>query len=111
MSPVAPPAIGTPAWWARLADGLDEMLWVWDAKTGRVLHANPALLHYLGTSQPPANGREVLLDRVAPDDAQRVAMARRQLPGEDFTGEYRLQAAKAGANGPSPAPAATARPA
>jgi PAS domain S-box-containing protein len=97
MSPVAPPAIGTPAWWARLADGLDEMLWVWDAKTGRVLHANPALLHYLGTSQPPANGREVLLDRVAPDDAQRVAMARRQLPGEDFTGEYRLQAAKAGA--------------
>ncbi|MBI5278843.1 MAG: PAS domain S-box protein [Burkholderiales bacterium] len=97
MSASAPPAIGTPAWWAQLASGLDEMLWVWEAATGRLVHANAVLLRFLNTPSAPANGRELLLDRVSPEDAQALSLARRSLPGEDYTLEYRLQVAQPGA--------------
>jgi len=89
MTSGASPAIGTPQWWARLAGGLEEMLWVWDTASGRVLHANPAFVRFLG-GEPAGGGRELLLDRVLPDDLVRLVGLRQQLPQADYTLEYRL---------------------
>jgi PAS domain S-box-containing protein len=90
------PAIGSQLWWSRLAGGLDEMLWVWDAASGRVVHANPAFVRFFG-QLPQAGGRALLLDRVAADDRPVMVKAREQLPHTDYTHEYRVQQPAQGA--------------
>ncbi|HVZ42574.1 MAG TPA: PAS domain S-box protein [Ramlibacter sp.] len=77
-------------WVRRFADALDEMVWVWDAASGRVLHANAALLRLLGRESAAPVGRRLLLERVSQEDAAPLREAREHLPGTGYTLEYRL---------------------
>lgn len=80
-------AIAPPAWLAQVADGMEEMLWVWDAQSGRLLYANPALHRFLG-GELPERGRELLADRVLPEDAPRMQQLRLRLPHTGYVEEY-----------------------
>lgn len=82
-------AIALPAWLAQVADGVEEMLWVWDAASGRLLYANPALRRFLG-GEPPERGRELLTERVLPEDALRMQQLRLRLPHTGYVEEYNV---------------------
>jgi PAS domain S-box-containing protein len=97
MSSPDPTAAGLPQWLAQLAGAVDEMIWVWRAADGALLHANPAFRRFWGGSEPlPANGRELLLDRVLHEDGERMQRARRALPQGGYLEEYRLTQPAAG---------------
>src|SRR5438270_9235614 len=73
-----PPPQGN--WLAGIADAIDEMLWVWDAGSGALLHANPAFERFWrAAAQGLDHGRNALLDRIHPDDRARIASARSQV--------------------------------
>jgi PAS domain S-box-containing protein len=92
MSSIADFASGAPDWLAQVAQAVDEMLWVWDAGSGRLLHANPAFRRFWGPAPlSEHDARDLLLARVAKEDAQRVGQARRALPQIGYTEEYRLE--------------------
>lgn len=79
-----------PDWLPGMADSLDELVWIWDAATGEVLHANPPFMRFLGGELPLATGRELLLDRAAAGDAVQMRHAREKLPVTGYIHEYRL---------------------
>lgn len=89
MSKGALPAASAPDWLSRVADSVEEMVWVWDADSGRLLHASTALQRFLGGT-PPGVGRDILLDLVLAEDMPPVQQARRQLPQAGYTEEYRV---------------------
>lgn len=78
-------------WMGPVADAIDEMLWVWDAASGRVLYANPAFERFWGirASELP-QGLQALLDRIHADDRDRMKRARGQVMEAAYTEEYRV---------------------
>lgn len=84
------PADAPPTWLSRVADSVEEMMWVWDASSGRLLHANAALLRFLGASGVEGQARNVLLDRLVNDDLERMRRARHALPATGYSEEYRV---------------------
>jgi PAS domain S-box-containing protein len=75
---------------APLAEAIEEMLWVWDAATGRVVYTNPSFERFWGVGAARlANGREVLLDCVLREDAEVLRKVRSGLPLAGYVQEYR----------------------
>src|SRR5687767_12574592 len=83
------PTAAPPDWLTRVADSVEEMLWVWDAGTGQLLHANAALVRFLG-AEPTGKGRDVLLDRVLSEDRPLMLRMRAQLPQAGYVEEFRI---------------------
>ena len=79
-----------PDWLSRLADSVEEMVWTWEAGSGRLLHANAALQRFLGGSVPPVAGRELMMELVLAEDMPAMQRARAQLPQAVYTEEYRV---------------------
>ncbi|MCW5651230.1 MAG: PAS domain S-box protein [Ramlibacter sp.] len=100
MRPTVPPAStasappsGAPDWLSRVAQDLDEMLWVWDPATGRVMHANAAFERFWGFGPDHQRGPDVFLPQIHGDDRERVRQRREALaqPGAaDCNEEYRV---------------------
>lgn len=95
MKPSPPAAPASPAqpdeWLARLADAVDELLWVWEPRTGRLVYANSAFERFWGTGIAQlGHGREALLDKVHPEDRERMRRARQGLEQAGYTEEYRV---------------------
>jgi PAS domain S-box-containing protein len=95
MSSPPAPASAAPAlagdWLAQMAEAVEEMLWVWDSASGRVLYANAAFERFWRIA--PAglgHGREALLEHVHPDDRERMRKARQQLDRLAYSEEYRV---------------------
>lgn len=82
----------SPDWLSQLGQAVDEMLWVWDAATGRLVHANLAFQRFWGVEPiRDDDAPRLLLARIATEDAQRMERARLALPGTGYTEEYRLE--------------------
>jgi PAS domain S-box-containing protein len=88
-SPTHAPA--APAWLAGIAEAIDEMLWVWDSASGKVLHTNIAFERFwrFGAKEM-GDGREALLDRMDADDRERMRAARLHLDRQPYNEEYRV---------------------
>lgn len=75
----------------QLGEAIEEMLWVWDPSSGRVVYANPAFERFWGLSARELGpGHAALLARVHPDDAARMRDARRRLPQAGYQEEFRV---------------------
>lgn len=90
MSKVSPATANLPGeWLSQMAEAIDEMLWVCDARTGRVLYANPAFERFWGAAAPRLmQGGDALLDVIHEDDRHRIRLARSMLDSEPSTEEY-----------------------
>jgi PAS domain S-box-containing protein len=78
-------------WLAQVADAVEEMLWVWDGDSGRVLFANAAFERFWDISAKDLGpAREALIDRIHADDRQRLRRARDQVLHTAYTEEYRV---------------------
>ena len=78
------------AWLAALADGVEEMLWVWEAGSGRIRYANPAFEQFWGAAALQDDGRAVLLDHVVAADRERMRQARAHVLQTAYREEYRV---------------------
>jgi PAS domain S-box-containing protein len=91
MTSSAAPSAANGDWLAQTAQAIEELLWVWDASTGRVLFANAAFERFWGHgAQALGPGREALLDRIHPEDRERIRRARQQLDHAPYGEEYRV---------------------
>ncbi len=89
---MSPTAATSPDWLAQMGQAMDQMLWVWDATTGRLVHANGPFRRFWGPEPlPEGDARRLLLSRVAAEDARRVERSRLALPATGYTEEYRLE--------------------
>jgi len=103
----APPSTASAAaaqpaeWLVQMADAVEEMVWVWDAGSGRVVYANAAFERFWGTgARALGHGRDALLDRIHTQDRDRIRKARQQLAHAAYSEEYRVElAAKDGEPG------------
>ena len=78
---------------AQLAQAIEEMLWVWDAATHRVVYTNPAFERFWGLNAARLGpGPDVLLDRVLAEDAPMLRQLRRGLPLAGYVEEFRVKA-------------------
>ncbi|MDP3673012.1 MAG: PAS domain S-box protein [Telluria sp.] len=90
-SPPRPAAAEAGSWLTQAGAAMEEMFWAWDAGSGRVLHANAAFERFWGlTARDLGPGREALLDRIHPDDRERIRQARQRLGDAPYAEEYRV---------------------
>jgi PAS domain S-box-containing protein len=90
----ASPSPAAPAWLAAIAEAVDEMLWAWDAASGKVLLANPAFERFWHVAaKDMGDGHEALLDRMPADDGERMRAARARLDRQPYSEEYRVTVA------------------
>jgi PAS domain S-box-containing protein len=79
-------------WIAQVAQAVDEMVWVWRVNDGHLLYANTAFEVFRNVgAQAQANGRHALLERIHPDDRERMRRARQQVESSSYSEEYRVQ--------------------
>ena len=84
-------------WLVQVALAVEEMLWVWDAGTGRILLANQAFERFWGMSAKQlGHGRDALLDRIHEDDRERIRRARQHVLHTGYIEEYRVWLPAAG---------------
>jgi PAS domain S-box-containing protein len=77
-------------WSAQMAQVIDEMLWVRDAASGRILYTNPAFEQFWG--RDAARGMDdPLLDFVAEPDRDHVRRLRADVKESPYTTEYQVQ--------------------
>jgi PAS domain S-box-containing protein len=77
-------------WLAQMAQVIDEMMWVRDARNGRIIYANPAFERFFGPDA--ARGTpDRLLAMVADGDRERVRQARENVHVAPYTEEYEVQ--------------------
>jgi PAS domain S-box-containing protein len=75
-----------------MAQVIDEMLWVCDAQTGRIIYANPAFERFWGDGVASmGDGAATLLARVAAGDRERVSQARAQAREAPQQFEFRAE--------------------
>lgn len=87
----APAATQPPPWLSQLAEAVEEMVWVEDAGTGRVLYANPAFERFWGVgAHEQGAGPDALVDRIHPDDRARIRQARQGVADAGYVAEYRV---------------------
>ena len=86
MSTPPPALAATPPgeWLAQMAQAIDHIFWVCDARSGRLLYANPAFEHFWG----PGTDEEALLALVAQADRDRLVQARRAVLEAPYSEEY-----------------------
>ena len=106
-APASPHAAQPGAWLAQIADAIEEMFWVWEAESGKVIYANPAFERYWSRDASAIGpGPKALLDQVHPDDRERLGLARSRLLTSPCSEEYR---AVVPAHGPNAARTARLR--
>ena len=87
----APSPAQTIDWVVQLGLAVEELMWVWDAASGRVLFANPAFERFWGVdAKSLAHGRDVMLERIHEDDRERVRRARQHVIHTGYSEEYRV---------------------
>ena len=80
------------AWLARLAESLEEMLWIWEPAGDRIRYANPAFERFWGvTAAQWSPAGQALLEGVHPQDRERLGRARQHLDPAGYTEEYRVR--------------------
>lgn len=90
-APAPAPVAPLPDQWQAIAETIEEMMWVWEPGSGRVLYSNPAFERFWGaTAQHLGTGADVLLGRISLDDRERMKRARRQLPTTGYSEDYRV---------------------
>jgi PAS domain S-box-containing protein len=92
--PIAAPPPGE--WLAQMAQVIDEMLWVQETGTGRILYANPAFERFWGADVAKSRAADPLLHFVVEEDRDRVRGAREGLLHDPYTLEYQVQLPGAG---------------
>jgi PAS domain S-box-containing protein len=95
MSTPASPAPAAPGqaadWLVQFGLAVEEMLWVWDAASGRVLFANQAFERFWGVAAKElGHGRDALVERVHADDRERLQRARQHVLQSAYSEEYRV---------------------
>jgi PAS domain S-box-containing protein len=83
-SAAAPPA----EWLAQMAEVIDEMLWVRDTATGRLIYSNAAFERFWGMVRPEHG--DALLDCVAVSDRDHLKKLRAAAADSPYTTEYRV---------------------
>jgi PAS domain S-box-containing protein len=97
MSSVPRFAWPTAAGWAALGETVDEMVWIWDPQSGRVVYANPSFERFWACGAGDVGaGRNVLMQWVAQEDAAPLRSARAGLPQDGYTLEYKVTQPAAG---------------
>src|SRR5688572_11064154 len=88
----APASTGQAAdWLVQVGLAVEEMLWVWDAASGRVLFANQAFERFWGvTGKELGHGRDALIERIHGDDRERMKRARQHVLQSAYSEEYRV---------------------
>jgi len=89
MGATDPPSLAEPwaAWLGQVGESLDEMVWVHEQATGRILHANHAFERFWGVAGKDLSSAEGLIElRVHASDRQR--MLARQGHAEAWSEEY-----------------------
>ncbi|HSI52733.1 MAG: PAS domain S-box protein [Ramlibacter sp.] len=80
-----------PDWVVQLGLAVEEMMWVWDAASGKLLFANPAFERFWGLDPKTlGHGRDLMLDRIHEDDRERVRRARQHVIHTGYSEEYRV---------------------
>lgn len=104
--PAAKPLAAVPPgeWLAQMARVIDEMLWVRDTATGRIVYANPAFESFWGPEALGDAGPDPLLEFVATADRDHVRRVRTDVARAPYTTEYQVQLPATGQR-----PARTAR--
>jgi len=75
-----------------MAQAVDEILWVCDARTGQVLYANPAFERFWGAAAPMLKrGGEALLEFIHHDDRDRMRQSCAAPDDVPCTEEYRVK--------------------
>ncbi|MEO5670735.1 MAG: PAS domain S-box protein [Ramlibacter sp.] len=89
LSPADPMHPGQ--WLAQVAEFMEELLWICDAATGRIVFSNPAFDRFWGSGvhEPPSTSR-LLLSHVHPQDRERIQRAREAAPRPGNTEEYQV---------------------
>jgi PAS domain S-box-containing protein len=91
LSPASEAPGALDQWVAPWGEAIEEMMWVWDAESGRVLHANSHFVRFWGVgAEALGPGRDALLDRVQEQDRDRLRRARRQVATTPYNEEYRV---------------------
>jgi PAS domain S-box-containing protein len=86
---------------AQLAEAIEEMLWVWDVASERVVYTNPAFERFWGLKAARLGpAREALLDRVRVEDAAALRQVRSGLPLAGYVQEYGANAGAARGKAP-----------
>ncbi|HUR90532.1 MAG TPA: PAS domain S-box protein [Ramlibacter sp.] len=79
-------------WLAQMAQVIDEILWVCDARSGRIVFANPAFERFWGPDAARDDAKtDSLLAFVAADDRERMQRARDGVLDSPYTEEYQVQ--------------------
>src|SRR5947209_18692327 len=77
-------------WLAQMAQVIDEMLWVRDAASGRVLYTNPAFEQFWGADTARGEG-DALIEFVAESDRDHIRRLRAEVKQSPYTTEYQVQ--------------------
>ena len=79
-------------WLAQMAQVIDEILWVRDARSGRIIYANPAFERFWGPEAARSGASDDgLLAFVAEADRARLQRARDALLDSPYTEEYEVR--------------------
>ncbi|MDB5872644.1 MAG: domain S-box protein, partial [Ramlibacter sp.] len=90
-----PTPASTPAqaedWLVQVGLAVEEMLWVWDTASGRVMFANQAFERFWGKgAKELGHGRDALLEQIHEDDRDRIRRARQHVLHSGYSEEYRV---------------------
>lgn len=90
-----PPASTTPAgagdWLTQVARAVEDMVWIEDAHSGRVLFTNAAFERFWGMgAQDLGPGADALAERIQPEDRERIRRARGRVAEAGYGEEYRV---------------------
>jgi len=78
-------------WLAQMAQVIDEILWVRDAQSGRIIYANPAFERFWGPEAASGDASsDALLAFVAAPDRDRLQRARAAVLDAPYTEEYQV---------------------
>lgn len=92
MPAVKPLAAVPPGeWLAHVARVIDEMLWVRDTASGRIVYANPAFESFWGAEAVRGAGPDPLLEFVIAADREHVRRVRADVARAPYTTEYRVE--------------------
>jgi PAS domain S-box-containing protein len=75
-------------WLAQMAEVIDEMLWVRDTATGRLIYCNAAFERFWGVARPL--NVDALLDWVSPADRDQLVRLRATAANSPYTTEYNV---------------------
>jgi PAS domain S-box-containing protein len=78
-------------WLAQMAHVIDEILWVRDANSGRIIYANPAFERFWGPEAARDDGEgDALIEFVAAPDRDRLRRARAAVLDAPYSEEYQV---------------------